>query len=144
MIFIPEAPLHRATSVVLALYAGAILGQAFCVLNASASATQMGPSPDGFAPHALSSMATQRSPAPAVHTSSSRATHSPAHHDEHPGRRGHDHSGTCAVATCASAVTTTPDHGLALNQGVSNVQVAYLGDMMPPDAEMVLPPPRLG
>lgn len=144
MIFIPEAPLHRATSIVLALYAGAILGQAFCVLHASAEATRMGASPDGFAPHALSSMVTQGSPASAVHTSSSRATHSPAQHDEHPGRRGSDHSGMCAVATCASAVTTTPDHGLALNQGVSSVHVAYLGETLPPDAEMVLPPPRLG
>ncbi len=144
MIFIPEAPLHRATSIVLALYAGAILGQAFCVLHASDAATRMGASPNDFAPHAMSSMATYGSPPTVVHTSSSRATHNPSQHGEHPGRRGPEHSGTCTVAACASVVTTTPDHGLVLTQGVSNVHVAYLGEMTPPDAEMVPPPPRLG
>jgi hypothetical protein len=144
MIFIPEAPLNRATSVVLALYAGAILGQAFCVLDVSDTATQMGAGPNGFAPHAMSSMATNGSPAAVVHTSTSRATHDPSQHGEHPGRQGPEHSGACAVIACASAVTATPDYGLVLTQGVSSVHVAYLGETLPPDAEMVLPPPRLG
>jgi len=48
------------------------------------------------------------------------------------------------VATCASVITANPDHDLVLKQGISNVHVAYLGEVMPPDAEMVLPPPRLG
>ena len=144
MIFIPEAPLHRATSIVLALYVGAILGQTVCVLPASDMESRMGAGLDGFAARPSSSMATHGSPPTAVHASSSRATHGVSQHGVHPGSRGPDHSGACAVVACTSAVTATPEHGLGPIDRVFVAHVAYLDRMMPPDTEMVPPPPRLG
>jgi hypothetical protein len=144
MTFKPDHVLKRTTSIVLALYVGAFLGQALCAFHVSDVESQMAAGPNGFAPHAMSSMATYGSPPAVVHTSSWRATHDPSQHGEHPGRQGPEHSGACAVVACASAVTTTSDYGLVLTQGVSSAHMAYLGEMLPPDAEMVLPPPRLG
>lgn len=144
MIFIPEAPLHRATSIVLALYAGAILSQALCLLHASGMESRMGAGPDSSFARASSSIAAHGSPPTPASAPSSFTMHSPFQHGGHAGRRGPDHSGACAVVACSSAITATPDHGLVLTQGISNVHVAYLGEVMPPDAEMVLPPPRLG
>ena len=152
MIFKPDAPLRRATSIVLALYVGAILGQVLCVLPAADMESPMGAGLDGIAAHASSSMGAHASSPTAVHTSSSRATHSPSqdgdhrgeHHGEHPGTRGPSHSGACAVVACASAITATAEHGLGPTARVFVAHVAYLGGMMPPDAEMVPPPPRLG
>ena len=129
MIFIPEAPLHRATSIVLALYVGAILGQVLCVLPMSDIESPMGAGLDGFGAHASSSMA--------AHVSSSMA-------HEHAGTRGPDHSGACAVVACTSAITATPEHGLGPIDRVFVAHVAYLGGMVPSDTEMVPPPPRLG
>ena len=144
MIFIPEAPLHRATSIMLALYVGTILGPTLCVLHASDMESRMAAGLDGLAAHASSSMATHGSPPTAVHASPSSATPSSSQHGEHPGTRGPDHSGACAEVACASAITATPEHGLGPIDRVSIAHVAYLGGMMPPDAEMVPPPPRLG
>ena len=152
MIFIPEAPLHRATSIVLALYVGAILGQVLCVLPMSDMESPLGAGLDGFgahssssmANHVSSSMANHGSPPTAVHESSSRASHGPSQHGEHAGRRGPDHSGACAVVACTSAITATPEHGVGPIDRVFVAHVAYLGGVIPPDTEMVPPPPRLG
>ncbi len=150
MIFIPEAPLHRATSIVLALYVGTILGPTLCVLHASDMESRMAAGLDGLAAHASSSMATHGSVAThgllatVAHASSSSAVHSPSQHGEHTGTRGADHSGECAVVTCASAIAATLDYGLQPMHEVSNPYVAYIVGTTAPDSEMVLPPPRLG
>ena len=160
MIFIPEAPLHRATSIVLALYVGAIVGPALCVLHASDMDSQMGAGLDGFAGHASSSTAAGGAPPTGVHASSSMATHgSPpavvhappsmavhdtSQHGAHTDASGEDHSGVCAVGACGSAVAAQPDHGLESMTRFSNPRVAYSDGTMPPEAETVLPPPRLG
>ena len=123
MILIPDTVLQRATSIVLVLYAGAFLGQALCVLHASHVECRMGPT---------------------AHASASMAEHGPSQHGEHSGTPGGNHSGECAMVACASGITVTREHGLGPVDRVSIAQVAYLGGMMPPDAEMVPPPPRLG
>ena len=144
MIFIPEAPLRRATSIVLALYVGAILGQARCLHHESDMESRMDAGLDAFATQASSSIAAHGSPQTAGHASSSRATHGPSQHGEHPGAPGPDHSGACAVVACTSAITATAEYGLGPIDRVIVTHVAYLGGMMPPDTEMVPPPPRLG
>ncbi len=128
MISIPDTVLQRATSIVLVLYVGAFLGQALCVLHASHVESRMGAGMDR----------------PAAHASASMAEHGPSQHGEHSGTPGENHSGTCAMVACASGITVTREHGLGPSDRVSIAQVAYLGGMMPPDAEMVPPPPRLG
>jgi len=152
MISIPHTPLQGATSIVLALYVGAFLGQALCVLDTSHVESLMGSGMDGsaahasssMATHASSSMATHASPPTATYASSSMAAHSPSQHGEHSGAPGPNHSGLCAVMACGSAVTTTPDDGLGPLSRFSGAQVAYLSGRMPPEPEMVPPPPRLG
>ncbi len=144
MIFKAEAPLHRATSIVLALYVGAIVGPALCVLHASDMESRMAAGLDGFTAHGSSSMATHESPPTALHASLSSATFCSSQHGEHPGARGPDHSGACAVVACTSAITATPEHGVGQIDRVFVAHVAYLGGVIPPDAEMVPPPPRLG
>ena len=152
MISIPHTPLQGATSIVLALYVGAFLGQALCVLHTSHVESLMGSGIDGSAAHASSStethasstMATHASPRTATYVSSSMAAHSPSQHGEHSGAPGPNHAGMCAVTACGSAVTTTPDDGFGPLSRFSGSRVAYLGGRMPPDGEMVPPPPRLG
>ena len=144
MISIPHTPLQRATSIVLVLYVGAFLGQALCVLHTSHGESLMGSGMDGSAAHASSSMATHASPPMATFTSSSLAAHSPFQHGEHSGVPGPNHAGLCAVMACGSAVTTTPDDGFGPLSRFSGAQVAYLSGRMPPEPEMVPPPPRLG
>ena len=133
MILAPDILLRRVTSVVLTLYVGAFLAQALCVLPSS----HVGPGMEGpsTAVHASS---------PAAVPSSSMAAHSASPHGAHSGALGESHSGLCAVVACGSAIATSPDHGLGLMSRVSNAFVVYLGGIVPPDAEMVLPPPRLG
>ena len=135
MISIPHTPLQRTTSIVLALYVGAFLGQALCVLPTSHVESLMGSGMDGSAVHASSSMET--------HASSMGAL-DPAQHDEHSGASGPAHTGVCGAASCASALTATPYHDPGPVDPVSYSYVAYLGGKVPPDAEMVPPPPRLG
>ena len=154
MIFIRNTVLQQATSIVLALYFGAFLGQALCVLHSSDMQTRMGARMgarmDGPAAHVSSSMATDGSVAThgllaaVAHASSSRAVHSPSQHGEHTGTRGADHSGECAVVTCASAIAATLDYGLQPMHEVSNPYVAYIVGTTAPDSEMIPPPPRLG
>ena len=152
MISMPHTLLQRATSIVLALYVGAFLGQALCVLHTSHVESLMGSGMDGSAAHASSSMethasssmASHASPATATYASSSMAAHSPSQHGEHSGAPGPNHAGMCAVMACGSAVTTTPDDGFGPLGRFLGAQVVYLGGRMPPDAEMVPPPPRLG
>ena len=144
MISIPHTPLQRTTSVVLALYVGALLGQALCVLHTSHVESLMGSGMGGSFANASSAMETHASPPTATYASSSMAAHSPSQHGEHSGAPGPNHSGMCAVMACGSAVTTAPDEGFAPLSRFSGAQVAYLGGRMPPDAEMVPPPPRLG
>jgi hypothetical protein len=129
---------------VLALYVGAILGQARCLHHASDMESHIDAGLDGFAAQASSSMAPHGSPPTGGHSSSSRTTHGSSQHGEHPGAPGPDHSGACAMVACASAITATPDYGLGPMNKVSNAAVAYLGVVIPPDTEMVPPPPRLG
>ena len=151
-ISIPHTLLQQATSIVLALYVGAFLGQALCVLDTSHVESLMGSGMDGSAAHASSSMATHESSSTATHASpptatyasSSMAAHSPSQHGEHSGAQGPNHAGMCSVMACGSAVTTTPDDGFGPLGRFSGAQVAYLGGRLPPDAEMVPPPPRLG
>ncbi len=124
MISAPDTPLRRASSIVLALYVGAFLGQAFCVLHSSHVEFGMG-----------SSMAT--------HASSTAAV-GPFQHGEHSGASGPAHTGVCGAASCASALTATPYHDPGPADPVSHSYLAYLGGKVPPDAEMAPPPPRLG
>lgn len=128
MILIPDTVLQRATSIVLVLYVGAFFGQAFCALHASHVESRMGAGMDR----------------PAAHASASMAERSPSPHGEHSGPPGKNHSGACALVACAPAITATCEHGLGPIDRVPIAQVAYLGGMMPPDAEMLPPPPRLG
>ena len=160
MISIPHTLLQRATLIVLALYVGAFLGQTLCVLHTSHVESLMGSGMDGSAAHASSSMATHASSSMMTHTWASMATHpslatavhapssmaalNPSQHGEHLGAPGPDHTGVCAAVSCASGLTATPDDDLGLMNQVSHAHVAYLGGTMPPDAEMVPPPPRLG
>ena len=140
MISVPHTLLQQVSSIVLTLYLGAFLGQTFCVLPTSHVGYGMG----GSAAHASSSMATHASPPTATYASSSMAAHSPSQHGEHSGAQGPNHAGMCSVMACGSAVTTTPDDGFGPLGRFSGAQVAYLGGRLPPDAEMVPPPPRLG
>ena len=136
MIPIPETVLQRVTSVVLVLYVGAFIGQAFCVLHSS-------PMGAGMEGHSVA----HASPSMAVSSSSkamSPSAHSPSQHAEYSGGPGEIHSGMCAGVAWGSAIKTTADHGLGLMSRVSNTSAAYIGGMMPPDVEMVPPPPRLG
>ena len=131
MISVPDPPLRRASSIVLALYIGAFLGQAFCVLHSSHVESGMGSS---MASHA-SSMATHASSTDAV---------GPFQHGEHSGASGPAHTGVCGAASCASAVTATTYHEPGPVDPVSHSYLAYLGGKVPPDVETVPPPPRLG
>ncbi len=140
MISIPHTLLQQVSSFVLTLYLGTFLGQTFCVLHAS----HVGPGMDSSAVHAPSSMATHVSPSTPVQVLSSMAAHSPSHHGEHSGPIAPDHTSMCAAIACASALTATPDHDLEPMNRVSPAHVAYLAQRIPPDAEMVPPPPRLG
>jgi hypothetical protein len=149
MISVPDPPLRRASSIVLALYVGAFLGQAFCVLHASHVESGMGSSMGGSAAHVSSSVATHASSA-AAHASS-MATHAssigaldPAQHDERSGASGPAHTGVCGAASCASALTATIYHDPGPLDPVSYSYLAYLGGKVPPDTETVPPPPRLG
>ncbi len=144
MIFIRNTVLQQATSIVLALYFGAFLGQALCVLHSSDMQTRMGAPLDGPAAHVSSSVTTHGLLATVAHASSSSAVHSPSQHGEHTGTRGADHSGECAVVTCASAIAATLDYGLQPMHEVSNPYVAYIVGTTAPDSEMIPPPPRLG
>jgi len=128
MIFIQDAVLERASAIMLALYIGAFLGQAVCALPASHLQSRMGAGMDH----------------PTGQLSASMATHGQAQNGGHSSAPGQDHSGACAFVACASAITATPDHGPEPMNEVFNTQVAYLGGMTPPDAEMVPPPPRFG
>jgi peptidoglycan/LPS O-acetylase OafA/YrhL len=136
MIPIPDALRRRVTSIVLALYVGAFLGQALCALHESHADSPMGTGMDGPAAHVSSSTAALGL--------ASVAAHGPSQDGEHPGTPGPDHSVVCASAACASALTTTADFGLEPLNLVPRANVAYLGEPMPPDTEMVSPPPRLG
>ncbi len=134
MISIPDTPLRRASSIVLVLYAGAFLGQAFCVLHSSHAEF-------GMASHA-SSVETHASSV-ATHASSTAAVGS-VQHGEHSGGSGPAHAGVCGAASCASAVTAATYHEPGPVDPVSHSYLAYLGGKVPPDVEMVPPPPRLG
>jgi hypothetical protein len=122
--------LQRAASIVLALYVGAFLASSFCVLHTSHTQSGMG----GPATHVSSSTE--------AHAPSSGAGPDPSH--QHSGTTGPAHTGVCAAVSCASAVTATPFDDLGPMNRVSHAQVAYFTGTVPPDAEMVLPPPRLG
>ena len=138
MISVPDPPLRRASSIVLALYAGAFLGQAFCVLHSSHVESGMGSS---MASHA-SSMATHASSV-ATHASSTTAV-GPFQHGEHSGASGPAHTGVCGAVSCASALTATPYHDPGPMNPVSHPYVAYLDGKVSPNVETVPPPPRLG
>ncbi len=140
MISIPHTLLQQVSSCVLTLYLGAFLGQTFCALHTS----HVGSGMDGSAAHAPSSMATHASPSTPVQALSLTVAHSPSHHGEHSDAPAPDHTSMCAAIACASALTATPDHDLEPMNRVSHAHVAYLGGTVPPDAEMVPPPPRLG
>jgi hypothetical protein len=127
MIFIPDTLLQRAASIMLLLYVGAFLGQALCVLPTS---------------HMESRIEVGVDINMEVGGNAS-AAHAASQHGEHSGPPEQSHSGACAVVACASAVTTTPDHSFARMSRVSTPVVAYADGTMPPEAEMVLPPPRL-
>ena len=162
MISIPDIVLQRAASIVLALYVGAFLGSTFCVLHTSHAQSGMGgPAThvssemathvsSSVAPHTSSSMATHTSSSMTTHTSSSTQVHAtswatgPAPSHQHSGTTGPAHTGVCAAVSCASAVTATPFDDLGPMNRVSRAQVAYFAGTVPPDAEMVPPPPRLG
>ena len=128
MISIPDTLRQRVTSIVLALYVGAFLGQALCVLLESQ----------------VESTATHASSSTVAHASPSMATHNPSQHAEHSGAPEPGHTLVCASAACASALTATADLGLEPLNRVSHAQVAYIGEKPAPDAEAVSPPPRLG
>ncbi len=135
MISVLDTPLHRASSIVLALYVGAFLGQAFCVLHSSHVESGMASSMDGSAAHVSSSVAAH---------ASSTAGLGPFQHGEHSDASGPAHSGVCGAASCASALTARPYHDPGPVDPVSHSYLAYLGGKVPPDVEMVPPPPRLG
>ena len=154
MISIPDPVLQRAALIVLLLYVGAFLGSSFCVLHTSHTQSGM----NGPATHVSSSVATPTSSAMATHTSSAMTTpvsssteaHAPSlgagpdPSQQHSGTTGPAHTGVCAAVSCASAITATPVDDLGPMNRVSRAQVAYFTGTVPPDAEMVLPPPRLG
>ena len=154
MISIPDPALQRAALIVLLLYVGAFLGSSFCVLHTSHTQSGM----NGPATHVSSSVATHTSSAMATHTSSAMTTHvsssteahapswgaGPDPSPQHSGTTGPAHTGVCAAVSCASAITATPVDDLGPMNRVSRAQVAYFTGTVPPDAEMVLPPPRLG
>jgi hypothetical protein len=138
MISVPDTAFRRASSIVLALYVGAFLGQAFCVLHSSHVESGMGSS---MASH-TSSMATHASSV-ATHASSTAAL-GPLQQGEHSGASGPAHTGVCGAASCASAVTAATYHEPGPVDPISYSYLAYLGGKVPPDVEMVPPPPRLG
>ena len=152
MILIQDTLLKRSATIVLVLYVGAFLGQALCVLHTShmESGSEIGANgppahvASSMEAHAASSMETYASPSTAMYATPSMSTLGSSHHGEHSGAPEPSHSGVCAVVACGSAVTTTTDHGLETMSLVSNFQLVYLGGAPPPEAEMVLPPPRLG
>ncbi len=139
MILMSDTVLQRVTSVVLTLYVGAFFAQALCVLHSS----HMGSSEVEGHPIAHASHSTT-TPYSTTALSSSMAAHGPSQHGEHSGAPGESHSGACAVVACASAITAASDYGPRPMSRVSNPSVAYLGSTLPPEAEMVPPPPRLG
>ena len=141
MISIPDTPLRRASPIVLALYAGAFLGQAFCVLHSSHAESGMASHASSVETHA-SSVAAHASSV-ATHASSTAAVGA-VQHGEHSGASGPAHAGVCGAASCASAVTATTYHEPGPVDPVSHSYLAYLGGKVPPDVEMVPPPPRLG
>ena len=162
MISIPDPALQRAALIVLLLYVGAFLGSSFCVLHTSHTQSGMnGPAThvsSAMATHVSSSVATHTSSAMATHTSSAMTTHvsssteahapswgaGPDPSPQHSGTTGPAHTGVCAAVSCASAITATHSFDLGPMNRVSRAQVAYFTGTVPPDAEMVLPPPRLG
>lgn len=144
MTFLPDTVLQRTTSIVLVLYLGVFLGQSLCALHGSHREFPMEAAMDRPNAPTSFSVATHTLASKEAHASSSFAAPGPSQHGEHSGAAGHDHSDTCAVVACAPGVTATREHGLAPMNRVSSAHVAYLGGTMPPDAEMVLPPPRLG
>lgn len=123
-----DAVLKRASAIMLVFFVWAFLGQAVCALHASHLGFPMGAGMDH----------------PTAQASASMTAHGQSQHGERSSAPGQDHSGACAFVACASAITATPDHGPEPMNEVFNTQVAYLGGMTPPDAEMVPPPPRLG
>ena len=170
MISIPDPALQRAALIVLLLYVGDFLGSSFCVLHTSHTQSGMnGPAThvsSAMLTHGSSSVATHTSSAMATHTSSAMATHTssamtthvssstearapslgagPDPSPQHSGTTGPAHTGVCAAVSCASAITATPVDDLGPMNRVSRAQVAYFTGTVPPDAEVVLPPPRLG
>ena len=128
MIFILDAVLKRASSIMLVFFVGAFLGQAVCVLHVPHVESRMGAGMDH----------------PTAQASPSMAVHGQSQHGEHSSAPGQDQSGACAVFACASAMAVDADHGFEPLNSVLGVHVAYLGGMTPTDAEMVPPPPRLG
>jgi hypothetical protein len=157
MIFIPDSVLQRVTSIVLVLYVGAFLGQALCALHESHGESRTGAGAHGASTHAATthyasaSMVVSHgsmvffhgSNSTGAHVSASMTANDQPHQGAHSSSHGQDHSGACSEVACASGVTATSDHGLAQMNAVSSARVAYRGGMMPPDAEMVPPPPRL-
>ena len=140
MISIPYAVLQRATLIVLGLYFGTFLGTSLCVLHTSHTQSGM----DGSTTHASSSMATHVSSLTEVHASSWGAAFDRSHDGEHSGAPGPDHMGVCTAVSCASALAAHPFQDLDSMNRVSHAERAYFTGTMSPDAEMVLPPPRLG
>ncbi len=138
MISIPDPALQRAALIVLLLYVGAFLGSSFCVLHTSHTQSGM----NGPATHVSSAMATHVSSSTEAHAPSLGAGPDPS--PQHSGTTGPAHTGVCAAVSCASAITATPVDDLGPMNRVSRAQVAYFTGTVPPDAEMVLPPPRLG
>jgi hypothetical protein len=139
MVLMSDTVLQRVTSVVLTLYVGAFFTQALCVLHSSHMGAGVEDHP---VTHASPSTTAPSSSTTAL--SSSMAAHNASQHGEHSGAHGESHSGVCAVVACASAMTAGSDYGPGLMSRVSNPSVAYLGSTLPPEAEMVPPPPRLG
>jgi hypothetical protein len=148
MISIPYAVLQRATLIVLGLYFGTFLGTSLCVLHTSHTQSGMDGSTthaSSSAPaHASSSMATHVSSLTEVHASSWGAAFDRSHDGEHSGAPGPDHMGVCTAVSCASALAAHPFQDLDSMNRVSHAERAYFTGTMSPDAEMVLPPPRLG
>jgi len=138
MISIPDPALQRAALIVLLLYVGAFLGSSFCVLHTSHTQSGM----NGPATHTSSAMTTHVSSSTEAHAPSLGAGPDPS--PQHSGTTGPAHTGVCAAVSCASAITATPVDDLGPMNRVSRAQVAYFTGTVPPDAEMVLPPPRLG
>ena len=128
MILKSDAVLKRASAIMLVFFVWAFLGQAVCALHASHLGFPMGAGMDH----------------PTAQASASMPAHGQSQHGEHPSAPGESHSGACAQGACGSAVTATAYHGIEAMSRDSNNRVPYLGGIVPPEAEMIPPPPRLG